>query len=57
MRGYNAKLIDEEYRRKKMYQKREREICKDRDCNKCKYQDICLEGEEGGNNGEGEENR
>ena len=40
-----ASQIDEEYKRRKRYEKRERQNCKEKHCDNCKYQIICEESE------------
>lgn len=44
-KGINAAIVDNEYRRKKVYEKKHREKCIDQDCTNCKYSKICIEGE------------
>ena len=43
MKGYNAMLVDNEYKRKKAFLNKTRQKCKDIKCVDCKYQNVCLE--------------
>lgn len=38
-----AKQIDDEYKMRQMYKKKQRQNCKDKKCTECKYQNICEE--------------
>ena len=39
--SYAAAEIDNEYRRKKAYAKKQRVNCKEKDCENCQYSRIC----------------
>lgn len=44
-----ASYIDEEYRKRKSFEKKKRQECiidNNKQCNKCKYENICLDKEE-----------
>ena len=46
MRDRGSKLamyIEREYKIKKAYERRNREKCKEKPCEKCKYENICEE--------------
>lgn len=47
-----ARNIDKDYKQNKKYQKRYREICKGRTCEKCNYKMICESAEVGAENNE-----
>lgn len=42
-RSYIADDIAEEYKRKQIYAKKKREMCKEKNCKECKYLEICSE--------------
>lgn len=42
-RSIIADYIDKEYRLKQSYQKKQRQNCKDKKCDECKYFNICVE--------------
>ena len=42
-RSYIAEQIDRDYKRKQFYKNREREKCKEMDCMKCKFFEVCTE--------------
>ena len=44
--SYIASYIDREYRTQKMYEKRKRANCKEKDCSKCQYEQICEDKDE-----------
>lgn len=51
--GINASFVVSDMKRKEYYQKKaERQKCKEKQCSKCQYRDICEDVEEGGENGE-----
>lgn len=45
IKGYNASIVDNEYRTRKAYKRRRREKCKDKKCIECEYHKVCEEGE------------
>lgn len=46
--GINASYIDSEYRKRKIYEKRKRQECPKKECEKCMYRNICEDNEENG---------
>lgn len=40
-KGYNAYIVDLEYKRKQAYIKRDRQNCKEKNCKECRYFDVC----------------
>ncbi len=46
-----AGQIMDEYRRKKYYANKRRQKCKDKNCEECRFRDVCIEGEKGGREG------
>lgn len=42
-----AGQIMNEYRQKQYYAKRRRQKCKDKQCERCKYSDVCIGSEKG----------
>ena len=43
--SYIAAEIDKDYRREQFYKKRKRQTCIDKECIKCKFFEICTEGQ------------
>lgn len=43
--SYIATEIDNEYRLKKAYEKSKRQKCKEKDCIKCQYNNVCIDKE------------
>lgn len=43
--SYIANSIVEEYKRKQAYKKRPRQKCKEQNCDKCKWEEICIDRE------------
>ncbi len=45
-RSYLADEIDREYRREQFYKRRKRQTCREKDCMKCGFFEVCMEGGE-----------
>lgn len=43
--SYRAAEIDREYKNKKIFEKKQRSNCKEKQCNNCGYLRICTENE------------
>ena len=45
MKSYHSDAIVNEYRRQQYYKNKQREKCKEKDCEECKWSKVCTETE------------